>query len=198
MVERTAVPPIADREEQQDADPDGEPIVVAAPQKETRQPFQHSRVIEQPSEGNPWGTQSELWPEIKAAIYAPISNTQITNLATKLKTLVSSGVSLFCFDQYRTFPAETFIAVPPDAEIPPLWFVGDIHGDLLAFFVSQQFISHTNQNATPSTFFLGDLFDRGKFDKEVFYHFLTMIVDHPGQHAFVVGNHDAGLSGLTP
>lgn len=170
------------------------PSLIETPLPSTKSPFEKSLVVEVMAEDTIWGDKGEFWLEVEAELQRPVPLDLVVALATELKTLLDASKPIFRFDEYRAFPTESFVVVSPDALESPLWFIGDIHGDLLAFFVAQNFIEKTGQEGEPSTVFLGDLFDRGKFDKEVLYNVLKLIVDEPGKHAFVVGNHDEGLA----
>ena len=86
------------------------------------------------------------------------------------------------------------IVVIKDAKALPddIWFIGDIHGDLLALDSAIQFIdAKTGGNST--IIFLGDLIDRFSYGYEVLIRVLDLIIQRPGRILWIAGNHDAGL-----
>ena len=82
--------------------------------------------------------------------------------------------------------------VPDEAEVPEnLWFIGDVHGDLLALEAALSFIDA--RGADPTIVFLGDLFDRFEYGIEVVMRVLALIKERPGRILWIAGNHDDGL-----
>ena len=80
-----------------------------------------------------------------------------------------------------------------ELEIPQdLWFVGDLHGDLLALEAA---LSHIDAHSElpPTIVFLGDLFDRFDYGLEVVMRVLALVIERPGKILWIAGNHDDGL-----
>ncbi len=78
------------------------------------------------------------------------------------------------------------------AEMPAdLWFIGDVHGDILALEAALSFIDARTPDAT--IVFLGDLFDRFEYGVEVVMRVLALIKERPGRILWIAGNHDDGL-----
>jgi len=74
-----------------------------------------------------------------------------------------------------------------------VWFAGDVHGDLLAFEAACDcFERYSSENA--KFVFLGDFIDRGVYDLEVIHAFLKRVSNSPQKYAWIVGNHDLGLT----
>ena len=73
----------------------------------------------------------------------------------------------------------------------PLWFVGDLHGDLLALEAALALIDGDHPDAR--IVLLGDLFDDGGFGVEVLLRVFELIVARPGRVCLVAGNHDGAL-----
>ena len=73
-----------------------------------------------------------------------------------------------------------------------IWYIGDLHGDILAAETAIRFILGRNPDAR--IVFLGDLIDRQPYALNVFALVLKTAVKHPGQILWLEGNHDAGLS----
>lgn len=72
-----------------------------------------------------------------------------------------------------------------------IWYVGDLHGDILAASAAVNFI--LGRNPAARIVFLGDLIDRQPYALEVFALVLKNAIEHPGQILWLEGNHDAGL-----
>lgn len=73
-----------------------------------------------------------------------------------------------------------------------IWFVGDIHGDLLALRAMLAFVS-SNSVRRPVFVFLGDLFDRNPFGLNVLIEVMRLLRDDPDSVFVIAGNHDDGL-----
>ncbi len=73
-----------------------------------------------------------------------------------------------------------------------LWFIGDLHGDLLAMDAILCAIDRETPDAT--LVFLGDLFDRHPYGYETVMRLLGLIKERPGKILWIAGNHDIGLS----
>lgn len=72
------------------------------------------------------------------------------------------------------------------------FFIGDIHGDLLALHRQLQFIKATEPDFR--IVLLGDIADRGKDSAECFLLLLRWAKQYPGQVAWIAGNHDICFS----
>lgn len=73
-----------------------------------------------------------------------------------------------------------------------IWFIGDVHGDILAFRSAMAFIA-SNSLRRPIYVFLGDLFDRNPFGLNVLIEAMCLLRDDPSSVFFISGNHDDGL-----
>lgn len=72
----------------------------------------------------------------------------------------------------------------------PWFFIGDIHGDFLAW---HRLFERVRQEKDFRLCFLGDLVDRGPLDAECFAALLEAAERHPGQILWILGNHDEGV-----
>lgn len=70
------------------------------------------------------------------------------------------------------------------------FFVGDIHGDFLAW---HRLLTKVREREGFRLCFLGDLVDRGPFSLECFASILEVSMLHPGQILWILGNHDEAL-----
>ena len=74
-----------------------------------------------------------------------------------------------------------------------IWFLGDIHGDLLGLRSAIAFIN-SNSHKTPVYVFTGDLFDRNEYSLQVLLDVIELIRKYPGRVLWVTGNHDDAIS----
>lgn len=72
----------------------------------------------------------------------------------------------------------------------PWFFMGDIHGDFLAW---HRLFERVRQEKDFRLCFLGDLVDRGPMDIECFAALLAAAEKYPDQILWILGNHDEGL-----
>lgn len=113
----------------------------------------------------------------------------------------------FLFDGDRAGPDDRAIRVAALDDGRPLWFVGDLHGDLLALEAalalarSAEAASHTPHETTapssppaPRFVFLGDLFDDGGHGLEVLARVFELLADDPASVCVLAGNHDEALA----
>lgn len=76
----------------------------------------------------------------------------------------------------------------------PLWFIGDIHGDLLALDAALALIARESEHLGPSRIvFLGDLFDDGGYGLETVLRVFELILERPRAVCLLAGNHDEAL-----
>ena len=100
------------------------------------------------------------------------------------------------FDADRAFPGDKAIRVTQVGKENPLWFIGDLHGDLLALEAALLLIrSHNHESVSkPRIVFLGDLFDDEGFGLEVLLRVYEVILENPALVCLIAGNHDEALS----
>ena len=98
------------------------------------------------------------------------------------------------FDPDRDSPGDKAIRVTQIDE-NPLWFIGDLHGDLLALEAALSLIRGHVQHGSgkPKIIFLGDLFDDEGFGLEVLLRVYELIIDNPALVCVLAGNHDEAL-----
>ena len=83
------------------------------------------------------------------------------------------------------------ILIAPETEGKDIWYIGDVHGDLLALESVTKYILEQGKDAT--IVFLGDLIDRQQYSFEVFLRVLDLIINNPYRILWIAGNHDIGL-----
>lgn len=96
----------------------------------------------------------------------------------------------WAFDDFRR-PSERVVVVPEGAHPAELWFLGDLHGDLLALEMALLHIEQETQEGTaPTLVLLGDLVDDGPHGYPVFLRVLQEGARRPCRIALIAGNHD--------
>ena len=97
------------------------------------------------------------------------------------------------FDADREDETDRAVRVASLAPDTPLWFVGDLHGDLLALEAATA-LAHEAGGAPPAFVFLGDLFDDGAYGLEVLLRVVELAVERPDAVCLLAGNHDEALA----
>ena len=93
-------------------------------------------------------------------------------------------------------PKENDYYVIHDINPTPLWFIGDLHGDILALENAWEYIKDEceKRGEKPNVLFLGDFLDRGKYNHEIIIKLFSLIEQNPGRIGVLAGNHDENLS----
>jgi hypothetical protein len=101
--------------------------------------------------------------------------------------------SPLAFSQNRISAKGQVVVVPEAAatQASDVWFLGDIHGDILALDAAVRYIDSQSPRAT--LVFLGDLFDDHGFGYEVVLRVFDLITSRPGRVGYIAGNHDVAL-----
>lgn len=135
------------------------------------------------------------WEAIEAAARKPPILEHIEAVVREMKARLEAlnGPQLL-FDQHRSNPEERAILVsnPP----MPLWFIGDLHGDLLALEAALALVERdaANESAPANLVFLGDLFDDEGLGLAVLLRIFDLILTSPDRVCLVAGNHDEALA----
>jgi len=118
-------------------------------------------------------------------------------LADELERRLDAGTLLGqAFDECRRDDRNLqAVVVPPSrlADDASLWFVGDLHGDLLALEAALRYIDTYPASRPTQIVFLGDLFDDGIDGFGVLVRVLGLVRDRPGRVVVLAGNHDEAL-----
>ncbi len=136
------------------------------------------------------------WDAIAASLGPGALRARIRGTVERLEALLDSeGGAGMLFDNYRTSRSDRALRL---TEVPdePLWFIGDIHGDLLALDTALALIDREagREGATRARIvLLGDLFDDGGYGLETLLRVFELILDRPQTICFIAGNHDEAL-----
>jgi hypothetical protein len=114
------------------------------------------------------------------------------DLADKVMRMIDDAEACRC-SLIMPPPGESFMMLDVlDQE--QVWFVGDIHGELLGFEEVLRFID-LRRSGKHLIIFLGDFIDDGPYSYEVLLRLFRLILERkPGQRLCILaGNHDEGL-----
>jgi hypothetical protein len=133
---------------------------------------------------------------MRARVTAAATRAHLRDVVERMETLLDrDGGPRLLFDADRADANDK--AIPVDHLEPdvPLWFVGDIHGDLLALEAALELVRITAApgGPAPRLVFLGDFFDDGGYGLEVLLRVFELILDAPGSVCIIAGNHDEAL-----
>ena len=134
------------------------------------------------------------WDAIRRAVNPRPIRARMRDTVERLEALLDrDGGPGLLFDEHRASPDDRAIAVP-SFDDTPTWFIGDLHGDLLALETAIA-LARPDGDASPRArlVFLGDLIDDGGFGLEVLLRVFELIVDDPSTVCIIAGNHDEAL-----
>ena len=134
------------------------------------------------------------WAAIEARALAPDGPKRISEIVQSLENLLADAHgSLLLFDRDRSDPEDRAIKVSSE---PPLWIIGDLHGDLLALEAALALIRRETEASGEEAgiVFLGDLIDDGGSGLALLLRVFDLILGAPHRVCLIAGNHDEALS----
>ena len=178
-----------------------EELIEATPEKEPVAPPGSPALSAAPAGAEPAGHVSMLevreldWDAIRAAVAAPIDGERAERILGRMEERLDGGGPLgLAFEEYAAGPGDQAVRVGDDQPVGEVWFVGDVHGDLLALEAALQHIDRSGGGADARIVFLGDLFDDGVHSAEVVLRVFELLLDGPMRVTIVAGNHDEALA----
>lgn len=140
------------------------------------------------------------WAAVRRAVDPAAVRARLASTCDRLEALLDQAEGPgFLFDADRAAPDASGVpdraihvaALAPDT---PLWFVGDLHGDLLALEAALA-LAHAEAGAgpAPAFVFLGDLFDDGGYGLEILLRVFELAAGDPARVCVLAGNHDEAL-----
>ena len=135
------------------------------------------------------------WAAIRHAVLESGVHARMRDTVERMEMLIDGqhGPRLL-FDADRASPDDRTIRVSALSADAPLWFIGDLHGDLLALEAALTLLRRDAADGpAPRIVFLGDLFDDGGYGLEVLLRVFELILDSPSSVCFLAGNHDEAL-----
>lgn len=138
------------------------------------------------------------WQDIRHAADVGAIRARMPIALDRMEALLDrQGGPGMLFDNDRADAADRAIRVSATPDASPLWIIGDLHGDLLAFESSlAQIRAHASAggSAPPRIIFLGDFIDDEGFALELLVRLFELIVEAPHLVCVLAGNHDEALS----
>jgi hypothetical protein len=135
----------------------------------------------------------EDWHAIHERALDPEQLRRMPEIVQDLESLLDEpeGPQLL-FDGDRSDPADKAIKISAEQ---PLWFIGDLHGDLLALEAALALIARETEPSgnKAGIVFLGDLFDDGGPALALLLRVYQLILENPHRVCLVAGNHDEAL-----
>jgi hypothetical protein len=140
------------------------------------------------------------WDAVRAAVDPRALRARLRDTVERMEALLDrDGGPALLFDEHRAHPEDRAIRVAHVAEDAPLWFVGDLHGDLLALeatlALAREVARAADPGRSPRLVLLGDLFDDGGFGLETLLRVFELVLDQGGDPhvCLLAGNHDEAL-----
>jgi hypothetical protein len=134
------------------------------------------------------------WDAVRAAVASPVSGERAERIIARMEERLAGGGPIgLAFEEYAAGPGDLAIRVGEDWPVGEVWFVGDLHGDLLALETALQHIDRSGGGADARIVFLGDLFDDGGHAAEVVLRIFELLLDGPMRVTVLAGNHDEAL-----
>jgi hypothetical protein len=131
------------------------------------------------------------WGAVRDAVTRPVSTKRAERILARLEDrLAGRGPVGLAFEEYAAGPDDQAVLIGEDWPVGEVWFVGDLHGDLLALEAALQHIDRSGGGADARIVFLGDFFDDGVHAAEVVLRVFELLLDGPMRVTVVTGNHD--------
>jgi hypothetical protein len=135
------------------------------------------------------------WQAVHQAVANPVAGERAERIIARMEERVAAGGPLgLAFEEYAAGPDDRAIQIGERWPLSEVWFIGDLHGDLLALESALQHIDRSGGGADARIVFLGDLFDDGVHAAEVVLRIFEMVLDGPMRVTIVTGNHDEALA----
>lgn len=151
-----------------------------------------SAAVEPPPIPPPVEVQDLDWQAVRDAATPDRVRARLRDAVERMEALLDrpSGPNLL-FDADRATPDDRAILVSSLDPAPPLWFVGDVHGDLLALEAAAALARHASDHSR--LVLLGDFIDDGAYGLEVLVRVFELIAAAPNDVCVIAGNHDEAL-----
>jgi hypothetical protein len=188
-------PAVAEVAESGDPPPEPSPTDIPA---EALEAPPAAAAAESPTEDTPEPHVVEVndldWEAIRAAVAEPFGDERAEGIIRRMEErLAGDGPLGLAFEEHAADPDDQALHVTEDPG-DEVWFIGDLHGDLLALEAALQAIDRAEGGGRARIVFLGDLFDDGRYAAEVVLRVFGLILERPdGTVTIVTGNHDEAL-----
>ena len=136
------------------------------------------------------------WERIAASIGPGALRARMRGTVEQLEAwLDSESGARMLFDDQRNSSSDRAVRLA-GVSGEPLWFIGDIHGDLLALDAALALIDRESERENGEAariVLLGDLFDDGGYGLETVLRVFELIVQRSQSVCWLAGNHDEAL-----
>jgi len=136
------------------------------------------------------------WAAIREAVLAGIARDAMRETVERMEGFLdrARGPGLL-FDADRAHADDRAIRVRALPADTMLWFIGDLHGDLLALEAALALIRREAAAAgiAPCIVFLGDIIDDGGYGLALLLRLYALLLEAPDTTCLVLGNHDEAL-----
>lgn len=136
------------------------------------------------------------WDRIGASLEPEALRARMRETVERLEALLDSeSGTRMLFDDHRESRSERALKLAELSD-EPLWFIGDLHGDLLALDAALALISRESERENVERarmVLLGDLFDDGGYGLETVLRIFELILERPQSVCLIAGNHDESL-----
>ena len=135
----------------------------------------------------------EIWADVVDGSVGRRLLERGADLAARVRASMIGELGLMAFDDGPSGTDDPVVfpeALPARAN---LWFIGDLHGDLLALECALRYIAAYEPDRPSLVAFLGDLIDDGPHSLEVVLRLYELIATRPRSVCLLAGNHDEAL-----
>lgn len=135
------------------------------------------------------------WDAVRDAVADPVAGERAERIIARMEEkLEGRGLLGLAFEEYASGPDDRAIHIGEKWPLGDVWFIGDVHGDLLALEAALQHIERGGGGSDAQVVLLGDLFDDGVHAAEVVLRVFELLLDGPMRVTVLAGNHDEALA----
>jgi hypothetical protein len=136
------------------------------------------------------------WSKVEKTLTESNPLSRIAQIVANFQQLLEQKAGRgMLFDPYRSDPKDHAIQLTRLDDHAPLWFIGDLHGDLLALEAALLLIrEHSLHGSSEARIvFLGDLFDDEGYGLATVLRAFELASQSPDRICIIAGNHDEAL-----
>ncbi len=136
------------------------------------------------------------WDRIAGSVAPAAARARMRATVEQLETVLDCERGLrLLFDEWREHRADRVLKIGELSD-DPLWFIGDLHGDLLTLEAALALIDRESNRegaGLPRIVLLGDLFDDGGYGLETVLRVFELMLRNGPRVGLLAGNHDEAL-----
>ena len=136
------------------------------------------------------------WDRIGASLEPGALRARMRETVERLEAVLDSESGMrMLFDDHRENRSDRALRLTQLSD-EPLWFVGDLHGDLLALDAALALIARESEREKVERarmVLLGDMFDDGGYGLETVLRIFELLLERPQSVCLIAGNHDESL-----